>query len=711
MSPRGSSLKSRLIGCTSHTSRVSGAWLRRAVAALLVLAAVACLAASSEKQLAPQYKKWLNHDVVYLISKEERDAFLLLKADAERDQAIETFWAVRNPNPGAPTNQYKEEIFRRIEYANQYFGVPGQDDGWNTDRGRVYITLGEPQQKAPYYGRQEVRPMEIWFYQNANPALPPFFYVIFYQRDIGGDFRLYSPSFDGPDKLATSSFTINNRAAAFHEIDRTLGREVARTTLSLIPGEPVDIDRATSSLSSDLMLSVLKNLANNPLTKEQIARNRDLLANVSHRLVLGGDYLDLVTATLRDREGAPNLHFAVRFVNPQDFAVQRSGERFSYSVELVTRVFDTNNRLLLQRDNPVADYLTANQMEDIKGKTFGVEGMLPLPPGTYRVNFELTNKVNQTAYRLEKSVVVAEPPAKGLWVSEIVPFSNAEATHGTSPVLPFGIAGVKFEPRLGDGLVLAQGQDIKIMYQIWSQPGDPARNQGKKLAVEYSYGRPGVSGDAKELQDEVPREEFDASGSLVHGKTIPTKDLAPGNYRLIVKVVDPEAQQKAFSSTSFRIADALSATSVPWDVWDDKGTVQQQLSAHDYDRGWIYLQRGDAALATRYFERALQESGEDQKARAVLAHLYYTQAKYQAVVELYSHTEIDKSTEDGTLLDVADSFAKVGDTPKAIHLLETALGVRTQSEPVYLALASYYEKAGDSGKAAELRKKAAAVDK
>lgn len=678
---------------------------------MVALASVLCLAASSEKQLAPQYKKWLNHDVVYLISKEEREAFLLLKTDAERDQAIETFWAVRNPNPGAPTNEYKEEIYRRIEYANQYFGVPGQDSGWNTDRGRVYITLGEPQQKAPYYGQQQVRPMEIWFYQNTNPALPPFFYIIFYQRDIGGDFRLYSPNFDGPDKLTTSSFTINNRLRAFQEIDRALGREVARTTLSLVPNEPVDIDRATSSLESDLMLSVLKNLANHPLTKEQIRRNRDLLANVSHRLVLGADYLDLLTATLRDREGTPNLHFALRFVNPQDFAVQKSGERFSYSIELVTRVFDSNNRLLLQRDNFVADYLTANQIEDIKGKNFGVEGMLPLPPGAYRLNFELTNKVNQTGYRLEKSVTVAEPSAKGLWVSEIIPFSNAEALHGASPVMPFGIAGVKFDPRLGDSLVLTQGQDIKIMFQIWSQPGDPAKNQGKKFTVEYSYGRPGVSGDAKELQDEVPREESDANGSLVHGTTIPTKDLLPGNYRLIVKVLDPETQQKAFSSTSFRIADALASTSEPWDVWDDKGSLPQQQSAHDYDRGWIYLQRGDSAQATRYFERALQESGEDERARAALAHLYYTQAKYPAVVELYSHTEIDKSTEDGTLLDVADSFAKVGETQKAIHLLETALGVRTQSEPVYLALASYYEKSGDSSKAAELRKKAASADK
>ena len=307
--------------------------LRRTTGRGILIAAVISglvvhgLAASKDKQLAASYKKWLNHDVVYLIASEERDAFLQLNTDAERDKAIELFWEIRNPTPGAPLNSYKEEIYRRIAYVNQFFGTPGHDNGWNTDRGRVYITLGEPQQKAPYYNTRETRPMEIWFYQNANPALPPFFSVIFYQREIGGEFRLYSPNFDGPDKLVTSSFAINNRRKAFHLIDESLGREVARTTLSLIPNEPVDINGASSSLSSDLMLSVIKTLANHPLTKEQLRRNRDLLTNVSHRMVLNGEYLDVLTAVLRDGMGEPSVHYLLRFMKPEDFSMEKSGER------------------------------------------------------------------------------------------------------------------------------------------------------------------------------------------------------------------------------------------------------------------------------------------------------------------------------------------------------------------------------------------------
>ena len=86
------------------------------------------------------YKKWLDEDVVYIISDEERKAFKQLSNDEERDQFIEAFWQRRNPNPDSENNEYKEEHYRRIEYANEHYaaGVPG----WKTDRGRIYIMYG-----------------------------------------------------------------------------------------------------------------------------------------------------------------------------------------------------------------------------------------------------------------------------------------------------------------------------------------------------------------------------------------------------------------------------------------------------------------------------------------------------------------------------------------------------------------------------------------
>src|SRR5205823_7060917 len=120
-------------------------------------------------------------------------------------------------------------------------------------------------------------------------ALPPYFYILFYDRDNTGDMRLYSPYMDGPAKLATSVLNVNNNKTSFDAIDRTLGREVARTTLSLLPGEPVDMQNATASLQSDVMLGVIKNLPNHPLTKEML-NQKQFAENVSHRIVLSDEY-------------------------------------------------------------------------------------------------------------------------------------------------------------------------------------------------------------------------------------------------------------------------------------------------------------------------------------------------------------------------------------------------------------------------------------
>jgi len=98
-----------------------------------------------ERPVATPYRKWLNEDVFYLITDEERAAFLKLQSDAEREAFIDSFWKKRDPTPDTVLNEFKEEHYRRIEYANQHFstGLPG----WKTDRGRIYITYGPPNEE------------------------------------------------------------------------------------------------------------------------------------------------------------------------------------------------------------------------------------------------------------------------------------------------------------------------------------------------------------------------------------------------------------------------------------------------------------------------------------------------------------------------------------------------------------------------------------
>ena len=113
----------------------------------------------SLKELDTPYKQWLNEDVTYIISPEERNAFGQLATNEEREQFIEQFWLRRSSNPDLPDNEFKEEHYRRIAYANEHYasGIPG----WKTDRGHMYIVWGPPDEieSHPTGGTYD-RPME-----------------------------------------------------------------------------------------------------------------------------------------------------------------------------------------------------------------------------------------------------------------------------------------------------------------------------------------------------------------------------------------------------------------------------------------------------------------------------------------------------------------------------------------------------------------------
>src|SRR5437868_5218913 len=112
-----------------------------------------------KKEVETVYKKWLDEDVRYIITDEEKSAFKQLSNDEERDNFIEAFWARRDPTPDTVENEFKEEHYARIAYANEHFaaGIPG----WKTDRGRMYIMYGKPDEIDSHpSGGSYNRPME-----------------------------------------------------------------------------------------------------------------------------------------------------------------------------------------------------------------------------------------------------------------------------------------------------------------------------------------------------------------------------------------------------------------------------------------------------------------------------------------------------------------------------------------------------------------------
>jgi|GEM_PF-559054 len=151
-------------------------------AAILTITAAAALAAwqssppsrppapllAQERKQGPEpvpqttpYRQWLNEDVAYIITDAERAAFKSLRSDVECERFIEQFWLRRDPTPGTPQNEFKEEHYRRIAYANEHFAA--NLPGWKTDRGRIYITYGPPDEKDSH--PKDAVPYEQWRYR------------------------------------------------------------------------------------------------------------------------------------------------------------------------------------------------------------------------------------------------------------------------------------------------------------------------------------------------------------------------------------------------------------------------------------------------------------------------------------------------------------------------------------------------------------------
>jgi tetratricopeptide (TPR) repeat protein len=246
--------------------------------------------------------------------------------------------------------------------------------------------------------------------------------------------------------------------------------------------------------------------------------------------------------------------------------------------------------------------------------------------------------------------------------------------------------------------------NLQVMYQIWAPPKDPRQNVGKKVEVQYAFGRPAAPGSAKEIKEEVGMDQFDPGGSLVTGRKLQL-DEGSGNYILTVSANSPETKQSAFGTLNFKILDAPSAPE-PWDVIEPGIVQDAEKGILDQQRGLCYWALGEFDEARVWFRRALKLDHANEIARARLVDAYYAKRDYAAVVSLYSDAGVTEHTDSETLLRIATSLAKNGKTPQAISILEGALASRPEEGPLYLALAQYYGELGSTQKAAELTQKA-----
>jgi GWxTD domain-containing protein len=691
--------------------------LRGAIAALLlVMVALApvCPVAAQKKskqkvqKLEKSYQEFLDRDAVYFITREERNSFLKLTSDDERDQFIQNFWELRNPTPGSAENKFKDEVYERISYANSHFAAGANEEGWRTDRGRAYITLGPPQQKEVHYNASNLFPLEVWFYSYNHPSLPPFFYIMFYKHEGFGDFRFYSPFVDGPDKLTSGTEYINDRQGSIRAIQDSVGPLVARLSQSLIPGEPIDPSQDRPSLQSDAMLATVKGLADNPFTKQELNRRRALVGTVSARLMIPGQNLDVAILPLRDARGLTRLDYAMRFRQASDLSLEPlANEKYAYNLQAEVRVYDSekNNQLIFSRNENVHDTIAAAQFKEIKDSRFGFEGTLPLPPGKFHIEFILTDWKNKKALQADKDVVIPEVDPVGVTVAGVLPFSAVKpADPAIADITPFTLAGLTFVPLGTNPLTFTEDQPIKIAYQIWARPQDPANYSGQKMTVEYGVGRPAIAGASSTITEDISKEQFDPSGSLVSGKELPLADRPPGAYLLSVAINQPGSPQHAASTMPFAILPGAAKPDV-WDLTDPALAKAVETGLIYRERAQCLLEEGKADDARQWFRLALSKNHQDEISRERLVEAYSARKDYAAIQSLYKDVGITEQSDTGTILRIAEGLDRQNGTLAAIELLESALASRQDSGALYIALAEYYRKNGDVKKAAEAEAK------
>jgi len=508
----------------------------------------------AEKALPPEYRKWLDEDAAYIIDSDERAQFLALHTNVERDSFINAFWQARNPTPG-PDNPYRAEHYRRLAYANEHFGSPQSGNGWRSDEGRIYITLGAPQTITTYPVAHNVRPMIAWFYGSPTPALPSYFYVLFYKRSAGEPYTIYSPYQDGPARLVTGLEDLNDQTRSLQTIRKSLGDEVARMTVSLIPSEPVDLSTFSPSMQSDALMSNILGFADNPYEKQMLALRKQQ-EKITASIMVPGNTPRVGYAVMRDERGQSMVHYLIQFPEPDATLIgERKDKTLGYDLTL-------QNHITTEAGAPVYDDVVAltggvqpGQADVGRKKPFAAEDRFPLVPGRYIIQSTLTNNLTLAAHRMIETVVVPQTSKSGLGISEPLVYSG-NPIHDEGSTLPFSIAGVRFSPRGVGTMTIHAGDRIPLVFQLWVPRDASGKLNAAPVQLHYLYGSPVSGGKPIDESDEtVDPANADAAGNFVTGHVFQTESIAPGNYRMIIRATQA-GSAPVFSTMTLRVVPA-----------------------------------------------------------------------------------------------------------------------------------------------------------
>ncbi len=502
------------------------------------------------------YRTWLDQDVSYIITDEERKAFKSLSNDEEREAFIETFWQRRNPNPDSPENEFRDEHYRRIAYANEHYaaGKPG----WKTDRGHIYISFGAPDsidshpsggsyQRPTDEGGGETStfPFETWHYR--------------YLEGIGDNIDI---EFVDTCQCGDYHFTIDRseKDALLHVPNAGLTQweqmgQAKKADRFKGGGESLGLGPQGNSQNSkefDRIELAAKLFAPPPV------KFKDLEGFISEHTILTGPPLpfDVRTDYVKVTESTVLVPVTVQVRNRDLTFVTKEGVSTA-SINILGKVTTLTHKTVQTFEDTVSVQEPAELLQKVLDQKKIYWQALPLKPGLYRLDIAIKD-VNNTDHVgvYGRGINVPEYNDDKLSTSSLI-LSDTMApvdSHsvGTGSCV---IGNTKICPRVAASqtqpVSYKRGQNLAFWMQIYNLGID---EQSKSNMATVTYQIVDTATNNVIFEKQIESKDLGAhSDQLTVEKSLPIAGLSPGKYKVTIKVNDTVSKQEIAQSAPFDV--------------------------------------------------------------------------------------------------------------------------------------------------------------
>jgi GWxTD domain-containing protein len=501
-----------------------------------------------EKELDTPYKKWLQEEVPYIITDEERSAFLQLQTNEEREQFIEAFWQRRDPTPDTVENEFKEEHYRRIAYANERFssGIPG----WRTDRGRIYIMWGPADQLESHtQGEIYNRPMTEGGGQTTTYAYEQWTYH--YMEGIGQNITI-----EFVDPSGTGEFHITmdpgEKDAMAHvpgggpSMLESMGLSTQSARFTRSDGSTAPLGPAGSNaLDSQNEFTRLEQFAK--VQAPPPVKFKDLEEVVSSRILRNQITFDYRFDFMRITGDTILVPVTVQIQNKQMTFRDHDGVQ-SASLNLFGRISSMTGRVIqtfedvIQRDFP--DSLLEPSL-----KSFSIyQKAGPLRPGLYKLDLVIKDVNSGNVGVVNTRLAVSPIPDDKLEASSLILADQMEPVSSKDVgVGQFVLGSTKVRPKLDAEFHADQPLDVYLQFYNL-KVDDKTHKNNVSLDMKVTQGDQTVAHEVKtgdQLQQNGEQVTFE--------QVIAAKTLPPGKYKLEVQATDLVNNQTVSRTADFTV--------------------------------------------------------------------------------------------------------------------------------------------------------------